>query len=407
MRMEVTSAYEILENRLGVSVRLLGSTLFLSLRFLWMASIIYWTTAIVLLPAAGLDESYATTFAVCLGIITVAYTSLGGLKAVVATDVIQTLILFVGAATSIVLITNSLGGVSAWFPSQWPEHWAPARWWFDFDPNARATVANATLGVFVWYVCTAGSDQMAIQRYMATRDVRAARRMLAVTLLTDFTVLIFLGLMGLALLSYFSTHPEQLADGQSVYQNADKLFPRFVVVGLPTGMSGLVIAGLLAAAMSSLSSGVNSSAAVISEDFVRRLTPRAKDERSQVRLARWMSVGVGLIAVGLSALIGIVEGNMLEVVYKVVNLFVAPLFFLFFMAIFVPWANAIGTWAGTLTGITVAVLIAFWKDLFGVQGISFLWIMPAALLSAIVIGSLVSLLTGGARVPLSRPAHHE
>ena len=77
------------------------------------------------------------------------------------------------------------------------------------------------------------------------------------------------------------------------------------------------------------------------------------------------------------------------------------------MAIFVPWANAIGTWAGTLTGITVAVLIAFWKDLFGVQGISFLWIMPAALLSAIVIGSLVSLLTGGARVPLSRPAHHE
>ena len=74
-----------------------------------------------------------------------------------------------------------------------------------------------------------------------------------------------------------------MSDGQTVYIDADKLFPRFVVVGLPLGMSGLVIAGLLAAAMSSLSSGINSSAAVISQDFVRRFAKRETDERKHAR----------------------------------------------------------------------------------------------------------------------------
>lgn len=397
MRLRVTSAYEILEQRLGLSIRLLGSTLFLSLRFLWMASIVYWTTSIVLLPASGLDKSYAGHFAILLGLVTVIYTSLGGLRAVVVTDVIQTFILFAGAITSLILITIALGGVSAWFPSQWASHWTEPRIWFDFDPAARSTLANAMLGTFAWYVCTAGSDQMAIQRYLATRDVKAARHTLAVSLTANVVVLVFLGLMGLALMSFFSAHPDRMADGQTVYANADKLFPRFVVVGLPMGMSGLVIAGLLAAAMSSLSSGVNSSAAVISEDFVRRLGKTAQSESGHMGLVRWASVGVGILVVLLSSLIGNVEGNMLEVVYKVVNLFTAPLFFLFFMAIFVPWANAGGTWIGSVAGITAAVLIAFWKDLFGVPGISFLWIMPGSLAVSVVVGTSASFLLGGRR----------
>jgi SSS family solute:Na+ symporter len=162
-------------------------------------------------------------------------------------------------------------------------------------------------------------------------------------------------------------------------------------------MSGLVIAGLLAAAMSSLSSGVNSSAAVISEDFVRRFARKADSESRHVRLVRWASVGVGIVVVLLSSWIGKVEGNMLEVVYKVVNLFTAPLFYLFFMAIFVPWANTGGTWIGSVAGISTAVLIAFWKDLFGVQGISFLWIMPGSFVVSVVVGALASFLCGGGR----------
>ncbi len=204
MQMQVTSAYEILETRFGLSIRLLGSFLFLSLRLLWMASIIYWTTTIVLLPAAGLKPQYAGYVALILGIVTVVYTSLGGLRAVVMTDVIQTFILFAGAIAGLVIISYSLGGVREWLPDHWAPHWNAPRLWFDFDPQARSTLANAMLGTFCWYVCTAGSDQMAIQRYLATRDIKAARRTLAVSLSTDLLVVAFLGLMGLALLAFFS-----------------------------------------------------------------------------------------------------------------------------------------------------------------------------------------------------------
>ncbi|MCA9218193.1 MAG: sodium/solute symporter [Planctomycetales bacterium] len=403
MKLRVTSAYEILELRFGISVRLLGSFLFLSLRFLWMASIIYWTTSIVLIPAAGIDESHTPMIAMVLGLVTVIYTSLGGLRAVVLTDVIQTFVLFAGAIASLVLITSALGGVTNWLPNQWATHWSAPKLWFDFDPNTRATLANAMLGTFSWYVCTAGADQMAIQRYLATKDVKAARRTLAVSLSTDFVVIIFLGLMGLALLAFFSARPDRLADGHTVYANADKLFPRFVVVGLPLGMSGLVIAGLLSAAMSSLSSGVNSSAAVISEDFVRRFAKRQTDDASRIRLVRWTSVCVGMVVVLLSSQIGNVRGNMLEVVYKVGNLFTAPLFYLFFMAIFVGRANAAGTWVGSIAGIVTAVSIAFWKDFFGTQGISFLWIIPSSFFVSVVIGTAGSLLFGPGSPRISIP----
>ncbi len=408
MKLRVTSAYEILELRFGISIRLLGALLFLSLRFLWMASIIYWTTAIVLIPAAGIDETYTPMIAMVLGLITVIYTSLGGLRAVVFTYVIQTFILFAGAIVSLALMTSALGGVTSWLPDQWATHWTAPKLWFDFDPNTRATLANAMLGTFSWYVCTAGADQMAIQRYLATKDIKAARRTLAVSLFTDFTVIIFLGLMGLALLAFFSARPDRLADGHTVYANADKLFPRFVIVGLPLGMSGLVIAGLLSAAMSSLSSGVNSSAAVISEDFVRRLSKHrtAKhhtDDASHVRLIRWTSIFVGVVVVLLSAQIGSVQGNMLEVVYKVANLFTAPLFYLFFMAMFVGPANTAGTWVGSIAGIATAISIAFWKDIFGEQGISFLWIIPSSFFLSVLVGIIASLLVGSGNPRISIP----
>ena len=400
MRQKVTSAYEILELRFGIVVRLLGSFLFLTLRFLWMASIVYWTTAVVLIPVSGLSTEYTPWFAFGLGLLTVCYTSLGGLKAVVFTDVIQTFILFLGAGVSLVLISNAVGGAFAWFPQEWATHWQTPKLWFSFDPDTRATLANAMLGTFAWYVCTAGADQMAIQRYLSTKDVAAARRTLGISLVTDCFVTALLGMLGLALLAYFTEFPQRLADGESVYADADGLFSRFVVVGLPIGFSGLVIAGLLAAAMSSLSSGVNSSAAVIGEDFIRRLVRRDHRESLPVRFVRWISAFVGLLVVLLSSQIGNIQGNMLEVIYKVANLFTAPLFYLFFMAMFVKRANTAGTLVGSVSGIATAILIAFWQEIFGEQGISFLWIIPSSFTVSVVVGLLASMLFGRPNPPI-------
>jgi len=367
MRLNVTSAYEILEMRLGVWVRLLGALFFLSMRLMWMSVIIYATTSKVLIPMLGWGESATPYACAVLGIITVMYTSMGGLRAVVITDVAQTFILLGGAVLAIVLIT-------AWF-----------------DPGSRVTVAATFVSVFAWYVCTAGSDQMAIQRYLATRDAKAARSMFNTSMVCNALVLVLLSILGFALLAYFQAYPDRLAEGQTIAESADQLLPRFIVIGLPKGVSGLVVAALLAAAMSSLSSGINSSCSVITVDFVDRFRAADSPETDHVRLAKSVSWLVGVVVIALSFGAGMVSGNLLEVTFKIVNLLVAPLFVLFFMAMFVPWANSFGTLLAGAASSAVAVGIAF----HGLLGLQFLWIMPGSFVAGIVVGMLASLVPIG------------
>jgi solute:Na+ symporter, SSS family len=394
MKLRITSAYEILEQRLGLSVRMLGSTLFLVLRLLWMALIVYATSSTVLVPLMHLDPSATPWVCVGMAVLTVAYTSMGGLQAVVFTDVLQTFIMLGGALLSIILITVNLGGVSAWWPTGWSSQWdAPS---FFFATEARVTMSMAILANFVWYVCTAGSDQMAIQRYLATRDAQAARRMFGISLVCDVGVTLLLAALGLAVFAYFNAHPEMLPEGGTLASNADQLLPRFIVQVLPAGISGLVVAGILSAAMDSLSSGVNSSCSVITVDWLdrfRRVKLHGQQHVYEAKIVSWL---VGLVVVVLSLFASYIEGNLQEKCYTVVNLLTAPLFVLFFMAMFVPWATALGTWLAAAASIAIAVAMAYGNFL----GLSFLWILPVSLATGIVVGTLASLLPMGSRRPM-------
>lgn len=390
MKQKVTSAYEILEIRLGLSVRLLGSFFFLAMRLLWMAVIIYATTDKVLVPLLGLESSSTPWLCALLGSITIVYTSMGGLKAVVLTDVVQTVILLAGALLTLVIVSVKLGGVTSWWPNAWPSHWPDPQW---YAPKERITLVGMTLATFTWWVCTASSDQMAIQRYLATRDIRTARQVLATTLGANTLVNLILAAVGMALLSLFQANPDLVPDGQTVLSDADQLFPQFIVMGLPIGLSGLVIAGLLAAAMSSLSSGINSSCSVITEDFIDRFRQTRDGPLDHVRMARYISVLIGVVVIVLSSLVGAVQGNLLEIAYKVVNLLTAPLFGLFFMALFIPWARSWATILGAVGGVAVVISINFWKELTGSDaGISFLWAMPLSFAVQVGIGAVASLI---------------
>ncbi len=223
MSLKVTSAYEILELRLGIGVRLLGSFFFLLLRLLWMSVIIYATTAKVIIPVMGLDPGWSPWVGLVLGITTLIYTSQGGLRAVVATDVVQSFILIGGAIVAMIVISSNLGGVRAWWPTEWAPHWEKPV--LGYDPTARITLLSACIASFTWFICTAGSDQMAIQRYLATRDVHAARRMYWISLLVGAFLEVFLCILGFALLAYFLKHRELLDDGQTILNSADQLFP--------------------------------------------------------------------------------------------------------------------------------------------------------------------------------------
>jgi SSS family solute:Na+ symporter len=203
---------------------------------------------------------------------------------------------------------------------QWEPHWQ--RPVFFYDPTVRITFFSAVCAITTWHICTAGSDQMAIQRYLATRDVAAARRMFTIALITNAIVCLCLSALGLSLYAYFKSRPEMLNLGQSTENYADQFFQQFIAVAMAPGICGLVVAGLISAAMDSLSSGINSSSSVITVDFVERFFNPS--DRKSARTARWISWILGLLVVGLSTLIGWVSGNLLEVTYKVVNLLTTP-----------------------------------------------------------------------------------
>jgi SSS family solute:Na+ symporter len=407
MRLKITSAYEILELRFGPAVRTLGSLLFLSLRLMWMSVIIYAMATKVLVPLSGLPHWTIPIVCAALVFVTMVYTAMGGLRAVVITDVLQAFILFGAAIVTLVAVTIYLGGVGAWWPSHWLAHWPEPK--FGYDPTQRVTLFAIVLANFTWYVCTSASDQIAVQRYLSTRDAKAARTVLFSSLVADTIVTLILAAVGFAVLAYFQMYPHLLSDGQTALADADKLFPQFIIVGLPVGLSGLVVAGLLACAMSALSAGINSTCSVFTVDILDRLRGKNQAaEAGRVGQLRYVSFFIGAVVVALSLFVNMVQGNLLEICYKVVNLLTAPLAGLFFLAMFVPWARAFGALVGAACGLVVVVAISYWKELAGVPGIdllkettglpdeiSFLWAMPLSLVVEFVVGALVSLLPIG------------
>lgn len=304
MRQKVTSAYELLEARLGLSIRLLGASMFLIMRLVWMSLLVYIAAKAMSFMMYG-DESHVTEIVWVTGFISVFYASIGGLRAVVVTDLVQTILLFGGAVAVIVMITYDFGGFG-WFPTHWHEHWdtQPV---FSFDPKTRVTVFGSILSVVTWYVCTAGGDQVSVQRFMATRDVQAARRALATQLSVSTVVQITLALVGFALLGFYSSYPETIPGGMGLKESADKLFPQFIAHELPPGISGLVVAAMFAAAMSSIDSGVNSITAVVTTDFLERFNLQPKTEARQVLIARMLALSIGGAVVFGSGYIGHIE----------------------------------------------------------------------------------------------------
>lgn len=402
MRQRVTSAYELLEVKLGLSVRMLGASLFVLLRLVWMSLLIYLTST-ALSTMMGVDEKWIPLISLITGFIAVIYTSMGGLRAVVITDLMQTILLYGGAVLVLGMVSYDLGGF-AWFPTEWNPNW-DTQPFFSLDPSTRVTFVGTILSYIVWYTCTAGGDQTSVQRFMATRDAKAARLAFATQLTVSVIVTITLGLVGFALLGYFNAHPEFLPPGMK----ADKVFPHYIAFHLPPGVSGLVIAAMFAAAMSSIDSGVNSITAVVMTDGFDRFGRAPQTERQHIFRARCLAFGIGAFVVLLSSTMGLIPGNITAVTNKTSNLLTTPIFGLFFFALFVPFASPIGTWIGAICGTATAVLIAFSGPIFGFlvdangefivdasgnqyDPVSFQWIAPAAITVNIVTGCLGSLI---------------
>lgn len=421
MRQRVTSAYELLEERLGLSIRLLGAAMFLSLRLVWMTLLVYLASK-AMSVMMGIDAKWVPVIVMVTGAVSIVYTSLGGLRAVIVTDLMQSILLFGGALLVVATVTYDFGGLG-WFPTQWQSNWdtQPV---FSWDPKTRVTVVGSILSICAWYVATLGGDQTSVQRFMATKDLAAARRAVATQLTVAVVVQMTLFVVGFALLGYFRAHASDLPAEITIEENADDLFPHFVSFHLPVGVSGLVVAAMFAAAMSSIDSGVNSITAVVFTDLFARLGWAPKTEKGNVRAAQLLAVVIGVIVVLGSSLMKFIEGNITEVTGKTVNLLTTPIFALFFFALFARRTTTLGVWIGAICGVATGAAIAFSGPLvyflhtqFGIDPatfgtelitvtdpatgvqwtsaedpISFQWIGPAALLVNIGTGSLANLL---------------
>ena len=458
MRQRVTSAYELLEERLGLSVRLLGASMFLVLRLVWMTLLVYLASkAMTVMIGVDYWELQFSDFSIAAkqfgaaggsgaqtmsgflawdasslriasipvivlftGFVSIIYTSLGGLRAVIVTDFMQTVLLFGGALLVIATVTYEFGGFG-WFPTTWQSTW-DVQPIISFDPKTRVTVVGTILSIFAWYVATSGGDQTSVQRFMATRDANAARWALATQLGVGTIVQLTLFLVGFALLGYFMLHRNELPAGMDIKANADDLFPRYIAFHLPAGVSGIVVAAMFAAAMSSIDSGVNSITAVVMTDFLDRLGFRARTEKAHLRGAKFLALAIGIIVVVGSSFMKYIEGNITAVTNKTVNLLTTPIFALFVFALFVPRARPVAVWIGAFCGIVTGFCIAFsgplvyllhtqWgvdPAMFNVElisridpstgntwttaedPISFQWIGPAALLVNLGVGTLIS-----------------
>ncbi len=391
MRVPVTSAYEILEARLGHSVRMLGSAIFIVTRLVWMALLMYISSkTLVVMMHWNPDTTVSVIW--ILGAIAIVYTMLGGLRAVMITDVVQTAILLGGLLLTIGFITAELGGPGAWWPSRWAPHWDNQPF-FSFSPTVRITTFGSFFYAIIFWCCVSVSDQVTIQRYLSTPNVSTARRAFLITAVTQVVTTTLLILTGFALLGFFQHHPEFMPAGQVLPGDADYLFPHYVANFLPVGVAGLVVSAILAAAMSSLDSGLNSVTTVLSVDWLKPPEDGAQSQARRLWLARWLTLGIGVFVLALACVIGLVPGNIVDVAIKSSGLFFAPMAGLFLMALFVPFATPAGAIVGAACGLVSATLFAYWDVLTGGPSLSVLWIIPVALLTHLVMGCLVSVVT--------------
>jgi solute:Na+ symporter, SSS family len=373
-RLNITTAYEYLEQRFSLSIRLFASGLFVLFQIGRMG-------IVLLLPAIALSAVTGLQTHTCIalmGVLATAYTALGGISAVIWTDVLQVVVLIGGALACLLIAIAGAGGFSAaWDVAQSAEKFHMFDW--SWDPTDMVGWV-LIVGFFFTNLVPYTTDQTIIQRYLTTRDEKqAARSMWLNLLITIPTGLLFFGL-GTALFAYYTAHPAEQAQ---LPGKADQLVPWFVMTHLPAGVAGIVVAGIFAAAMSSLDSSINSITTALVNDFVGRLR---KTKQDYMRLARILTLVLGVLGTLTAMVLATVEIRYLfDFFQKLLGLFGGALAGVFLLAAFTKRTHSRGALLGMLTGAALTIAVAF-----GTQ-IHFLLYAAVGSLSCVIVGYFASL----------------
>jgi len=359
-RSETFTAYEVLERRFGKLSRRLTSVLFLFTRNLSDALRLF-LTALVLQIVLGLD---LTVSVILLGLITVIYTLVGGAKSVIWNDSIQFVIYMLGAGAAFaIIVANTDGGIGALM--QFATETDKLKM-FDFDFSlTKPTMtfwAGLAGGAFLT-AATHGTDQLMVQRYLSAKNQRDASLSLAVSgfiVFLQFAVFLFIGI---ALAGFYTqlSGPNPLVNGKG-----DQLFAFFIVNYMPIGLAGLTLAAVFAAAMSTLSSSLNSSATALINDIWLPMRKREVSQHDQLRAGRIATASFGILQVAIALMVGAIgttESTVFNVL-KIAGFATGPVLGLFLLAVFADRVGQTAALMGFVVGVAVLSAIAIGTDLY-------------------------------------------
>jgi cyclically-permuted mutarotase family protein len=378
-RLHVTSAYEYLEKRFGLNVRLFGSISYI-LFSLGRMSIVFFLPALTLTAIFDMNIYLAI---ILTGGLTIVYTAMGGIEAVVWTDVLQVIILIGGIIFSIIYIIIHVGGLAPLIHTGLANHKFK---FFDFHWSFTTIATwSVLLGGFAELLGPYTTDQTVIQRYLTTKNEKSAASGIWTNGIISIPTGFLFFFLGTALYVFYKFHPGLI----SVGMKTDQIFPLFIGQELPAGLVGFLVAGVFSASMSSLSSGMNSVTTVITVDFIERLSVRV-NEVKKLRLARWITILVGLIGTAMACLLaGFSIQSLFYLFQKIIGLVLSALAGVFILGIFTRRANAIGTLIGAIISLIVLSGVRFYTP------IQFYIYPLIGIPVCVIVGFIVSLMTPG------------
>ncbi len=408
-RLNVLSAYEYLEKRFDGRVRMLAAIIFLLWRMGWMATAIYVPCLMLETISGGMFSR--TLLVIVLGFVLTFYTMLGGIKAVIWTEVIQFCVMLGGLAIMVGVViyhveggipaiwhTAAAGGRTAFFTSipgfSTAGLWEKIGLYFAEPRTAIGLLIAAVVGRMTTYT----GDQVMIQRFQTTKSARDARQGFIINALGDSVWTLGLSFVGLGLFAFYQVNAKP-ADLPT-----DRTVPHFLATMFPTGVLGLVLAATLAASLSSIASAINSCTTVVMVDFYERLfkhrrsvptevarDPQGEGHKDVVR-SRIVTVIFGIIGVTLAANVSRI-GNLIEIGMKIIQTFTGPLLGIYLLGMFTRRGNSLGALLGGILGTATGIYVAFFlKDEQGKDLIAFLWPAVFGFVIALAGGYLISLL---------------
>lgn len=385
-RLNLTSTYEYLEKRFNPALRLLASFQCIVFYTVGRAAVVILIPAISISAVTGMNVYLAI---LAIGLLTTIYTSLGGIDAVMWTDVLQALVMLLGPLITIGVILYSLrSDITA-------VHQIGTRYgkfdlaiwrWTPTQPVAWIMILTVLLTLTGF-----AGDQAQVQRVLATPDDKTARKATIGNWAVCTIGAVIVQMMGVLLFVYFHAHPAQL---DPTMKN-DQVVPLFAVQVLPAGVAGLIIAGIFAASMSCLSGTINSAATLMVQDFYLRWRPKSSDRR-RLRLMKILSYVVGIIATSVAAwLAAMPMRSLMETWTTLWSLCGVGIVGVYTLGIFSKRATGAGALIGAVTSVVATILVKQYTPLH--------WTLytPLAVLTCIVVGYVASMFTPAPRRDLT------